>query len=56
MTLIEAVETVIERADFQDEGPLGDGWPSDELRAARDFLYEWIDAQKRAATTPDKEA
>ncbi len=46
MTLIEAIETILDRADFQDEGPLGEGWPSPELHAARDWLYAWVDAQK----------
>jgi hypothetical protein len=49
MTLLEAVQTVLEKADFQDEGPYGEGWPSVELEAARDFLYKWVEQQEREA-------
>ena len=55
MTLIEAVETVLDCAIFQDDGPFGEGWPSPKLEAARDFLYDWVDAQKQPGTTQPKE-
>ncbi len=46
VTLIEAIETILDRADFQDEGPIGNGWPSPELEAAQDWLEAWVAVQK----------
>lgn len=42
MTLLKAVETVMDLADFQDTGPFGEGWSSQELQAACDFLDGWV--------------
>lgn len=43
MTFREALSFVLDKACLWDEGPPGEGWPSEKMYEAERVLNEWLD-------------
>lgn len=56
MTLLEAIEFVLENADLQDDGPFPEGWRSNEMCEAQEVLEKWVGEQKATLNESECEA